>query len=235
MYEFLIWTALLGVVWFIAYVSQPALRKKIWWSSWIAFPFGIGELYFIPSYWTPQTLFDLGMRYRIDIESFALMFFMGGIAAFVYEGFFKQRVPAMQKICHPLCRCYVPLIATLIAFIVFTRAFPAWNIIYPSSIACLFGGATAMLIYPGLRKHVLFGGILFALLYWISLGLIDLAFTGWIASTWNMAALSSITLFRVPVEEILFGFSLGTLWAPLFEEVCSNFHVTKTKKDIKTH
>src|SRR5574342_6956 len=136
MYEFLIWTSLFGIIWLIAYISQPALRQKILWSSWIALPVGFGELYFIPNYWVPQTLFDLGIRYNIDIESFALMFFMGGTAAFVYETLFKKYVPATQKICHPLCKCYTPLIATLVGFIVLT-AFPQLNIIYSSSFACL--------------------------------------------------------------------------------------------------
>src|SRR5574342_1360435 len=222
MYEFLIWTSLFGIIWLIAYISQPALRQKILWSSWIALPFGFGELYFIPNYWVPQTLFDLGIRYKIDIDSFALMFFMGGTAAFVYEALFKKHVPITQKICHPLCKCYTPLIASLVTFIVLTRAFPLWNIIYSSSFACLVGGATAAIIYPGLRKHILFGGILFAALYWLSLSAIDAFYSGWLMSTWNMAALSGITLLHVPIEEILFGFSFGVIWAPLFEEVCSN-------------
>lgn len=224
MYEYLVWVLLLGVVWLIFYSLQPAIRKKMWWSSWIAFPFGVGELYFIPNYWTPQTLFGLGMKYGVDIEAFLLMFFLGGVAAAIYEFVVREYLPRTQKICHPFCKCYTPLLTTLIAFITLTRAFPAWNIIYPSSLACLAGGAMAMLIYPNLRRHVFLGGILFALLYWISLALIDFVFPGWIARTWNMAALSGITLLRVPIEEILFGFSLGAIWAPLFEEVCSNRH-----------
>ncbi len=227
MYEFLIWTALLGVIWLAAYASKPALRRKMWWSSWLAFPFGLGELYFIPNYWKPQTLFGLGMRYGIDIESFALMFFLGGIAAFVYEGVFKKRVAMAQKICHPVCKCYTPLITTLVAFIILSRAFPSWNVIYPASYACLAGGAIAMLVYPKLRRHVLFGGILFALLYWVSLAVLDV-FLPWIATTWNLSALSGILVAGVPVEEILFGFSFGTIWAPLYEETCSNLGMNKT-------
>src|SRR3990172_6071679 len=225
MYEYLMWVLLLGVVWAILYGSQPAIRRKMWWSSWIAFPFGLGELYFIPNYWMPQTLFDLGMKYRIDIEAFLVMFFLGGIAAAIYEFVVREYLPRAQKICRPICKCYAPLIATLVAFIVLTRAFPAWNIIYSSSFACLAGGVMAALIYPNLRKHVILGGILFSLLYWISLAVIDLLFPGWIAQTWNMAALSGLTLVRVPLEEIFFGFSFGTIWAPLFEEVCSNLHI----------
>lgn len=222
MYEYLAWTALLGIFWIIAYASNPKLRQKIWWSSWIAFPFGLGDLYFIPNYWTPQTLFDFGIKYHVDIEAFLLMFFLGGLAAFIYEGIFKKQIPTAQKICHPVCKCYTSLITTLVAFIILTRGFPNWNIIYPSSYACLIGGITAMLIYPKLRKHILFGGILFALLYWVSLAIVDIFSTGWIATTWNMTALSGITVLRVPLEEIFFGFSFGTIWAPLYEEVCSN-------------
>ena len=221
MYEYLSWVILLGIAWLFSYFSNPKLRQKIWWSSWIALPFGLGELYFIPNYWAPQTLFDLGMKYGIDIEAFVLMFFLGGIAAFVYEGIFKKRVKTKQKICNP-CKCYTPLITTLVTFIIFTRAFPNWNIIYPSTIACLAGGLFATIIYPNLRKHVLFGGLLFAFLYWISLALIELFSAGWIANTWNMVALSGTTLLKVPMEEIFFGFSFGTIWAPLYEEVCSN-------------
>lgn len=221
MYGYLTWAIVLGVIWIFAYALNPKLRQKILWSSWIAFPFGLGELYFIPNYWMPQTLFNLGLKYSIDIEAFLLMFFLGGIAAYVYEGIFKKHLPSKQKICHPMCKCYTPFIATLVTFIVLIKGFPQWNIIYPSSIACLAGGAFAYLIYPKLRNHIIFGGFLFAFLYWITIFISDL-FVPWVAVTWNMSALSGITLLRVPIEEIFFGFTFGTLWAPLFEEVCSN-------------
>lgn len=230
MYGYLAWVALLGIAWLAAYAALPALRRKILWSSLIALPFGFGDLYFIPNYWTPRTLFDLGTRYHVALEGFALMFFLGGIAAAVYEGAFKKRVPVRQKICHPFCKCYTLLVVALAAFLVIVRAFPEWNVIYPSAIACLAGGSFAMLVYPRLRAHILFGGIVFALLYWVSLAFIDLVVPGWIANAWNMGALSSITLLAVPIEEIFFGFAFGTLWAPLFEEVCTNLRIKgKTK------
>lgn len=221
MYEFLVWTILLGLVWLGAYFSSPVLRQKMRWSSLIALPFGFGELYFIPDYWMPQTLFDLGTKYRLDIESFVLMFFLGGIAAFVYEGVFKKMVRTRRRLCNRVCVCYSPLITALGVFVVLTRAFPDWNIIYPSSLACLAGGVVGMFFYPDMRKHILFGGFLFAALYWLSLVITEI-FSPWIATTWNMAALSGILLAGVPVEELLFAFGFGALWAPLFEEVCSN-------------
>ncbi len=224
MYEYLILVLVLGVIWTIAYLVFGKLRRKILWSSLIALPFGVGDLYFIPNYWTPQTLFDLGIKYHVAIEGFLLMFFLGGIAGFVYEGVFKKRIPVVQKFCHPYCKCYTPLIVTLVTFIVLVKAFPNWNIIYPVIYACLASGGVAMIVYPKLRRHVVFGGIVFMFLYWFSLAVVDLFSPGWIVSTWNMATLSGITLIRVPIEEILFGFSFGVFWSPLFEETCSNLH-----------
>ncbi len=221
---YLLWVLLLGIIWVIAFVSDSRLKKKIIWSSLIAMPFGFGELYFIPNYWTPATLFNLGTKYSIDLESFALMFFLGGIAAFVYEGIFKKRIPAKQKFCGSVCKCYTPLITTLVVFIIFSKLFPGLNIIYPSSIAGISGGLMAFIVYPNLRKHVLFGGFLFAILYWLSLSLVEVFVPGWISSTWNMAQMSQIIILKVPIEEILFGLSFGFIWTPLFEEVCSNFH-----------
>ncbi|MBI4154657.1 hypothetical protein HY498_01060 [Candidatus Woesearchaeota archaeon] len=223
MYEYLWWVITLGILWIIVYIFTPLLRRKIIWSSLIAFPFGFGELYFIPNYWKPETLFNLGLRYGIDVEAFGLMFFLGGIAAFIYEGLLKKRI-AFQKLCRPICKCYTPLIITLSTFVILIRAFPFWNIIYPSSFACLVGGLWAFFVYPRLRSHILLGGLLFGIFYWLSLFIIEIFSPGWIVNTWNLSALSGIMLLKIPVEEVLFGFSFGVIWTPLFEEVCSNLY-----------
>ncbi len=223
MYEYLIWVLMLGFFWTIAYATQRSIRKKILWSSLIALPFGLGELYFIPNYWNPQTLFDLGAIFHIDLEAFALMFFLGGLAAAVYEGVMKRRIPVLQKFCHPSCWCWFSLVVTLASFLILVKLFPNLNIIWPSVIAAASGGIFAMIVYPKLRVHVLLGGVLFALFYFISLALMNLLSPGWITSTWNFAALSKITIIGVPIEEITFGFAFGMLWSPLYEEVCSRF------------
>jgi len=219
MYEYLVWVALLGFFWFFMYFSRRDLRTKMLWSSLIALPFGFGELYFIPNYWVPQTLFNFGVKYGIDIEAFLLMFFLGGIAGFIYEGLSKKRV-VMKKVCRP-CKCYVPLITTLVAFIILTKSFASLNIIYSAVISCIIGGISAAILYPNLRKHIIYGGLLFAILYWVSLGASEFI-SPWILSTWNMSSLSGIMLLKVPIEEIIFGFAFGVLWTPLYEEICSN-------------
>ncbi|MBI4150541.1 hypothetical protein HY492_00270, partial [Candidatus Woesearchaeota archaeon] len=178
-----------------------------------------------PEYWTPSTLFNLGLQYRVDIESFLLMFVLGGLAGGLYEIIVKQRFRVKGVCCAKYCLCYTPLLFAIAGLAIFARAFPAWNIIYVSSFACLLGAVWAFFIHPQLRKHLVFGGIAFAAVYWISLALTDAIAPGWIATTWNMTALSGITLLRVPIEELLFGLSFGMLWTSLYEEVCENFKV----------
>ncbi len=102
---------------------------------------------------------------------------------------------------------------------------PNANIIYPTSLALLGGGIIAFIIYPHLRKHIIFGGMLYALFYWVSLIIIELLFSGWIAQTWNLDLLSGILLLKVPIEEVLFGFVFGLVWAPLYEEICANMNM----------
>ncbi len=224
MYEYLTWTVLLGVAWLVFFVSQRNIRRKILWSSVIAAPFSIGELYYIPNYWAPQTLFNLGIRFSLDIEAFLLMFFLGGLAGAIYETVIKNQRKAKQHTCRPTCTCYLGLLITLVTFLVLIKI-TSWNIIYPSSIAALAGGIFAFSLYKNLRAHILLGGVLFMLLYLISLAIMNVLFPSWILTTWNMNTLSNILILGVPIEELFFGFAFGTLWTSLYEEICSNFKI----------
>lgn len=228
-YEYLSWVLLLGVVWIGAFIFKKGLRRKMIISSLIAFPFGIGEAYFYPAYWAPETLFNLGALYGLTIEAFFLMFFLGGTAAFVYETVFKKKYPVKENLCGKVCKCNWSLITALVLFVLFVKLLSNFNIIYSTSFALLGGGIIATLIYPNLRKHIFFGGILYALFYWISLLIIELIFPGWIAQAWNFEALSGITFWKVPIEEILFGFAFGVVWAPLYEEICHKNDMSNKK------
>jgi hypothetical protein len=226
MYGYLAWDMILGIFWIFAYSFQKHIRKKIVWGSLLALPFGLGQLYFFKDYWAPQTILGFGAKYGIDIESFLLMFFLGGLAAAVYETALQRYKMHHHKCCGSTCLCYLSLGIALASFIVLLRAFPSWNIIYPSILACFIGGVFAFIVYPELRSHISLGGLFFMLLYGITLVISELVAPGWIAATWNLSAISGITLLKVPLEELLFGFAFGTLWSPLYEETCSNFKVS---------
>ncbi len=213
MYEYLSWVLLLGLVWGIIFFFQQQLRGRMLWSGLKALPFGFGELYFIPDYWNPQTLFNLGANFSIDIEAFGLMFFLGGLAACFYELVLKRKTKKRF-----LSRKYLSLVAALGFFMVFIKIVPQWNIVYSSSLSLFVGGMVAFVMYPNMRKRIPLNGILFALLYFVSLAIINLIFPSWIPSAWKLDAISNVLVLGVPIEEILFGFAFGTFWAPLNEE-----------------
>lgn len=220
-YAYLLWDALLGAAWIIAYAALPRSRRRMLWSSLMALPFGIGELFFRPDYWDPATLFGLGARYGLDIESFLLMLFLGGLASVAYETLISNSRPFTQRCCGRVCTCHLSLILALLVFL-FLLHMTSWNVIWMTIAACLAGGVFSFVAYPRLRRLILLGGAIFMLFYLISLAIMDLIVPGWIAATWNMSALSGMVLFSVPVEEVIFGFAFGTLWTPLYEEVCSH-------------
>jgi len=220
MYEYFLWCVLLGVVWVVLYAARPDLRQKLLWSSLVAMPFGFIEMFFYPNYWHPQTLFGIAERYNVAIESFLVMFFLGGLAAGAYESFFRKHVPVVRRQCHPFCRC-LPLITAITALMFFTKQFPEWPAIAHAISSLLIASAFAIVLFPELRRHILTGGIAFAVVYWASLALMDLLTQGWIARTWNPAVVSGFTLLHVPLEEILFGFSFGAFWTSMYEEACA--------------
>ncbi|MEK6886327.1 MAG: lycopene cyclase domain-containing protein [Nanoarchaeota archaeon] len=225
MYGYITWDIILGLCWLLLYSFQKNIRSKILWGSIIALPFGFGELYFIPNYWIPQTLFNFGIKYHLAIESFLVMFFLGGLAAAVYEAALQKYKMHHPKCCGNICFCYLSLGVALASFIILLKTFPLLNIIYSSILACFIGGIFAFFVYPELRSHIFLGGLFFMFLYGITLFVSEILVPGWIAATWNLSLISGVVLFKIPLEELLFGFAFGTLWSPLYEEICSNFKV----------
>ena len=42
---------------------------------------------------------------------------------------------------------------------------------------------------------------------------------GYIASVWNLPALSGVLIGGIPLEELLFGFAFGVYWASVYEHL----------------
>lgn len=90
------------------------------------------------------------------------------------------------------------------------------NIIYDSAIVCLASAAMIAWRRPDLRWQILGGGITFTVLYAVILVAVDHFYPGFY-DHWNLQALSGKWILGAPAEEYLFAFTLGVLWAPLYE------------------
>ncbi len=79
-------------------------------------------------------------------------------------------------------------------------------------------GAIAMVLCrPDLGRKTWVGGLLFLGYYTIYLLGLEWTAPGYIARVWNLSALSGLSLFGMPVEELLFAIAFGAYWSGVYE------------------
>lgn len=217
-YVWLAWASAFLLPWAVLYLAFPAHRHSMRWASLFTAPFGLTEPLFVPAYWNPPSLFDLAARTGFDVESLIFTFAVGGVAAVLYSlltGLGTRPLPLHEKL-RPLHRHhYKALASPFIAFPVLTL-FP-WNPIYPGIVALLIGAATTVACRPDLRTKTWVGGLLFLGYYVVFLLGLEWSAPGYIERTWNLTALSGVTLFGMPVEELAWAIAFGLYWSGVYE------------------
>jgi lycopene cyclase-like protein len=189
-------------------------------SSLLTSLFGLTEPIFVPAYWNPPSLFDLAQRTGFDLESLIFCFGIGGVGAVLYNALTKKHLMPMNMHDRNNLRHRFHRLALVSPFIVFVALyFLPWNPIYPGIAAMLVGGMSCVLCRPDLAKNTLIGGALFTAFYLFFLALLEIMAPGYIARVWNLSALSGVMLGAFPIEELLFGFGIGTYWSGVYEHI----------------
>lgn len=167
-----------------------------------------------PGYWQPTTLFDLNSQTGgYGIEDAFFMFFIGGIAAVLFEELFRKRIRyrALKHRPHKAI-----LLGVLGAAVV---AATGINLIY-AVIAFGYIGATVIWYQrPDLIQHSLLGGTAFLITYIACYASVILLYPGLIEQQYNLNNISGVLLLGIPLEEYLFAFGLGLMWSPIYEYV----------------
>lgn len=218
-YVWLIWTCAFLAPWLILYLAAaPGLRQKMLWASLGTAPFGLTEPLFVPAYWDPPSLFELARRTGFDIESIVFTFAIGGIGAVLYNVIRRKRlrpVDVMERH-HRRHRLHRWALATPFIAFPLLYFFP-WNPIYPAIAAMALGALATIACRPDLALNTLVGGLLFLALYTVFLLGLKWSAPGYIEQVWNLKALSGVLVYNLPLEELLFGFSFGLMWASTYE------------------
>ena len=220
-YVWLVWSLFGLVIWFLVFMFNRNLRKEMLWASILTAPFGLTEPLFVPEYWNPPSLFNLAERTGFDIESLIFSFAVGGLAAVLYETIFRIKHIKISGHERHSKRHRFHILALASPFIVFTvlALSTNWNHIYCVIAAMFSGSIAALLCRPDLKKKIWVGGLLFLGLYFIYFVTLELAFPGYVAQVWNFSAISGILILSIPLEELLFAFSLGMLWSSFYEHI----------------
>ena len=219
-YIWLIWASAFLIPWLVIYILFPQHRKAMLWASVFTMPFGLTEPLFVPEYWRPPSLFDLALTTGFDIESLIFCFGIGGIAAVLYNILTGQSplpMPETERL-KPLHRHHYK--AILSPFLVFPILyFFPWNPIYPAIVAMVVGAIANVLCRPDLKNKTWVGGILFLIFYALFLAGLELTAPDYIARVWSLDALSGISLWFMPIEELLFAISFGMYWSGVYEHI----------------
>jgi hypothetical protein len=221
-YVWLVWSSAFLVPWMLLFISFEQHRRKMWWTSLLMAPFGLTEPLFVPEYWDPPSLFELAQRTGFDIESVIFSFAIGGIGAVLYNIIMRRRSePLRLEDRHDSrSRWHRAALATPFALFPFLYFLP-WNVIYAGIAAMIAGAIAAVLCRPDLKSNTLAGGVLFLAIYAIFLVGLKWSAPGYIEQVWNLKALSGIVIYGLPLEELLFGFAFGLVWAGIYEHFTS--------------
>ena len=221
-YAYLIASIFLLLIWLFLYWLwlKPQSRQKMLLVSLVTAPLGLTEPFFVPSYWSPFTLFNLAGKTGFDLESVLFSFAVGGVAAVLYEAIWgatrrKVSVHEQHQGRHRIHKFV--LISPVISFLPL-YLFTPLNPIYSSILAMTVGAVATWYCRPDLVRAMLVGSVLFLALYFVVF-LISFVwlFPGYVPAIWNLPAISGILVAGVPVEELLFAASLGAMWSSVYE------------------
>lgn len=228
-YDYLLGTIIMGMFWLIGFLYRKDLRKPMLWSGFFyAFVLSFGFLLvsltgffhahspareIVPGYWNPESMFNLDrLTHGWAIEDVLFMFFIGGIAAYVYEVAARKRIRFKKR---PEVHLKALAAGAIAAFVI--GAFTGLNYMY-GLIAFGLGGA--IVIWQerkDLVTHSIAGGLILVVVYFFGFELFNLIFPHFISQFYSLRNVSGVFVLGIPLEEYLYAFTFGLMWAPLYE------------------
>jgi hypothetical protein len=190
---------------------------------------GGSETIFIPHYWAPVTLFG----WVPGVESFLFTFISGGLTSTLYKvlGRWAMRSEAHAGNLALTLLVLLLIIGPMLLGAAWPRSIFAVQLIYVEAVTMSLGAGLIAWSRKDLGAEIVGGGGLFVLLHLGGLLLLEeVLFPGWSARTWNLHTLSGHRVGRIPVEEPLWAFTFGAVWAPLYEVLTGSRLTRSTSK-----
>ena len=218
-YTYFIWSLILLLIWLVVFIAQKSQRVKMLTMSIGTAPLGLSEPLFYPDYWFPPTLFRLGEATGFDIESLIFSFAVGGLASSLFG-------VSDKYVLKPLADCeksskrhryHKFLLSSPVWLFLGLEGLTSWNAIYTASLGLLGGAMTTVVCRPDLLSQAIKGALMFTGLYFLFFSAMAASHPGFVALYWNHANISGVQVAGIPVEELLFAFSLGAMWSAFYE------------------
>lgn len=213
-FTYFIGCIILLAVWLSIFLLRKDLRKEIFFGSLLGLPFGFSEFLFVPEYWTPPSLFNLIENIGFGIESFLFGFLVGGIASVVYEFFQHEKVVPLSNA--ELKKHFLAYALVVGAFLTLELIFPTKSI-YNLMFSFVLGATYISVVRRDLMRQIIFSGALLSVVYFLLFLLVNALFPDFVHTVYSLENFLGIMVLGVPVEEIMFAFSVGACWSTLYE------------------
>ncbi|MDP4001258.1 MAG: lycopene cyclase domain-containing protein [bacterium] len=146
---------------------------------------------------------------------------VGGLAVIIYEWVHKVKHKQISKTEQHLPRhkYHLPILLAAPFIFILLLIFVDINPIYSAVIAMLVGGIFTWYCRPDLKKKMVTSALLFLGIYFLYFLTLEIAFPGYVQEVWNFSSISGVLILKVPLEELMFAFSLGFLWSSVYEHL----------------
>jgi hypothetical protein len=215
-YSYLVGALIFAATWLVCYLIGKKYRAMIRWGSLISAPFALTSVWFIPQYWTPPSLFNLDMRYKVGLEDFLWAAAVGGIASAIGEILLKERLAAHRRQAHQ--RHYAPFVVMVVLFAALEHWRPG-KTIYNTIISLTVGAIGVAILRRDLLPMMAVGALDFTALYFALFVVVLLLYPEFVRRFYNIPNLWGMFIAGVPIEELLFAASGGAVWSVAYEYV----------------
>jgi hypothetical protein len=213
-YAYLIGDLILFLIWILFFVGRKDLRKEIIFVSLLGgFAGLLSEIFYLEDYWRPQ-LFN---GWIIGFEDFLFGATASGISATIYEGTFGKRLSKISRFPTVWFLKPVPLlilVVTVLGISVFGLGISSMQISFTLFLI-------AFIIIVTLRRDLItngiLSGILMGMMMVICYSILLTLFPELINRFWFVENLCGIYIGLIPIEELVWAFSLGLAAGPYWE------------------
>ena len=183
----------------------------------------IGYFYAIKDYWNPPYIFDNFLH----IEDFIYGFLFGGIAAEIFEIILSMKsIKKKEKPRKDLIIIFSFI--SIFCFIFFVNILN-YNSIIAHIVPPLLVGLFCVIYRKDFILPTVLSGIFLLVITFIWQSIILLIYPSCILSIWMLENLSGILISGIPIEELIFAFSLG-FGASCFYELIMGYEYVKLRE-----
>lgn len=214
-YAYLLGDCFIFIGWLFCFLLRNDLRKKIIIISILGAIAGvITEPIFLIDYWKPATV----TGWPISFEDFLFGFFIGGIGGVLYEEIFRKSLAKKRRKKHHIEIFLSPLMVLAVIGIGHITI-PTYKInsIYATILVFIIAAFLIVKYRADLWKESLLSGIFLGIYFTIFYIIMQLVFPEMFIRFWYLKNLSGLTLFNIPIEEILWAFFCGMFVGPFYE------------------